>query len=53
MGRPKKERAPLPPVWRLPDEPWAEVGPILAELDPPKWKGPQPRPARPILDVLL
>src|SRR5215208_331555 len=44
MGRPKKERAPLPPIWRLPDARWAEVEPILAELDPP---------ARPILDAVI
>src|SRR5918994_3743674 len=23
MGRPKKERAPLPPIWRLSDDQWA------------------------------
>ena len=35
MGRPRKERAPLPPIWRLPDELWAEVEPILLEDAPP------------------
>ncbi len=29
MGRPKKERAPLPPIWRTPDELWAEVEPLI------------------------
>ena len=53
MGRPKKDRVPLPPIWRLPDALWAEVEPILAELDPPKRKGPQPTPARPILDSII
>ena len=53
MGRPRKEREPLPPIWRLPDALWAEVEPILAELDPPKRKGPTPTPARPILDAII
>ena len=53
MGRRRKERAPLPPIWRLPDALWAEVEPILAELDPPKRKGPKPTPARPILDAII
>ena len=53
MGRPRKERAPLQPIWRLPDALWAEVEPILAELDPRKRKGPAPTPARPILDAII
>ena len=53
MGRPRKERAPLPPIWRTPDELWAGVEPILAELDPPERKGPTPTPARPILDAII
>ena len=53
MGRPRKERGPLPPIWRLPDALWAEVEPILAELDPRKRKGPAPTPARPILDAII
>ena len=36
MGRPKKIRSPLPPIWTAPDELWAIAEPILAELDPPK-----------------
>ena len=53
MGRREKEWPPLPPIWRLPDALWAEVEPILAELDPPKRKGPKPTPARPILDAII
>jgi putative transposase len=53
MGRPKKERAPLPPIWRLPDELWAEVEPILEELDPPSGHGPARTSARPILDAII
>jgi putative transposase len=36
MGRPKKVRKPLPPIWEASDELWALVAPILAEYDPPK-----------------
>lgn len=36
MGRPKKIRPPLPPIWEASDELWAIVEPILAELDPSK-----------------
>ena len=41
MGRPNKERAPLPPIWRLSDEQWAMVEPVLAEYDPPAHNGPE------------
>lgn len=36
MGRRKKERKPLPPIWEASDELWALIEPILAEYDPPK-----------------
>ena len=52
MGRPKKERAPLPPIWRTPDELWVEVAPILAELDPPK-QGPKRIDPRAALDAMI
>jgi hypothetical protein len=35
MGRPKKAREPLPPIWRVSDEHWAMTEPILAQHDPP------------------
>jgi len=53
MGRPRKEREPLPPIWRVPDELWAEVEPIIAELDPPNRVGPKRVSARPILDAII
>ena len=40
MGRPKKEREPLPPIWEVPDELSAMIEPILAESGPPK-RGPE------------
>ena len=46
MGRPKKERAPLPPIWRMPDELWAMVEPILAEHGPAEARAEADRPAR-------
>jgi len=53
MGRPKKERAPLPPIWRLSDEQWAMIGPVLAKHDPPAGHGPARTDPRPILDAVI
>src|SRR5215210_5938145 len=30
---------PLPTIWRVPDELWEKIEPILAECDPPKSTG--------------
>ena len=49
--RPKRE--PLPTIWRVSDELWAEVEPIIAELDPPNRVGPKRVPARPILEAII
>ena len=35
MGRPKKHRPPLPPIWTVPDELWAIIEPVLLDFDPP------------------
>src|SRR3954467_14915217 len=40
-------------VWRLSDEQWAAIEPVLSELDPPARKGPARVPARPILDAVI
>lgn len=53
MARRKRERGPLPTIWRVPDELWAEIEPILAELDPPNRVGPKRVAARPILDAII
>ena len=53
MCRRKKERKPLPPIWRAPDDLWAEVEPILAKLDPPKRYGPERTEPRPIFDAVI
>jgi putative transposase len=53
MVRSKKEREPLPPIWRVSDELWAIVEPIIAELDPPNRVGPKRVSARAILDAII
>jgi putative transposase len=52
MGRPKKVRAPVPPIWRTPDELWELVEPILLEHDPPK-RGPKRIDQRAALDAII
>ena len=52
MGRPKKARAPLPAIWRTPDELWEVVEPILEEHDPPK-QGPKRIDQRGALDAII
>ena len=34
-----REREGLPTIWEVPDELWAQIDPVLAELDPPKPTG--------------
>ncbi len=53
MGRPKKVREPLPPIWRVSDEQWALIEPVLTEHDPPARKGPKRRDQRAVLDALI
>jgi putative transposase len=53
MGSEPKGRQELPTIWRLPDELWWEIVPILDELDPPNRVGPKRVPARPILDAII
>jgi transposase len=53
MPRRKQVGEPLPPIWRVSDELWGVVEPILAELDPPHRVGPKRVPARPILEAII
>jgi hypothetical protein len=39
MGRPKKVREPLPPIWEASDDLWAIVDPILLAPNPPAEAG--------------
>ena len=52
MGKPKKQREPLPPIWEASDELWAMIEPILAEHDPPK-RGPARIDQRGALDAII
>ena len=53
MGRPKKVRKPLPPIWRLSDEQWEMVKPMLAEYDPPAPRGPDRVDQRAVMDAVI
>lgn len=59
MGRPKKERQPqdraepMPAIWRVSDELWRRVSPIIRELDPPKQTGRRRIDARGALDAII
>jgi putative transposase len=53
MGRPKKERKPLPPIWRVSDELWAIIEPILDECDPAPRMGRKRVDQRGVLDAVI
>jgi len=53
MSRPRRERAPLPPIWRLSDEQWVMVEPVLKEHDPPAEKGPDRVDQRAVMDAMI
>ena len=56
MGRPKKERSEqeaMPTIWRVPDELWSRVSPIIRELDPPKQTGRTRIDSRGALDAII
>jgi putative transposase len=56
MGRPRKVRpdwATLATIWEVPDELWAIIAPILAEVDPPKPTGRPRVDARATLEAII
>lgn len=53
MGRPKKRRPPLPPIWTASDELWVIVEPILADLDPAKPRGRKRIDQRAAFDAIM
>lgn len=53
MGRPKKHRPPLPPIWEASDDLWGIVEPILLELDPPKPTGRKRIDQRAAFDAII
>ena len=55
---PRPRRKPRPPeeldtIWTIPDELWAHLAPILAELDPPKRTGRPRIDARQVLEAII
>jgi putative transposase len=42
MAKAKRRVEPLPTIWNCPDDLWATIQPVLAELDPPA-RGHRPR----------
>lgn len=53
MASERAEREAVATIWRVPDELWAEIEPVIAELDPPNRVGPKRTPARPVLDAII
>ena len=56
MGRPRKVRpdwAALATIWEVPDELWAVIAPLVAEVDPPKRTGRRRVDARATLNAIL
>ena len=53
MVQRKRQPTPLPTIWRVPDELWAEIEPILREHDPPKGTGRKRIDQRAALDAIL
>ena len=45
MSKNTSREKPLPTIWRVPDELWEKIEPILKEHDPPKATGRQRPPA--------
>jgi putative transposase len=53
MEPPGTEVEPMPTIWRVPDDLWARIAPILAEHDPPKRTGRRRINERAALDALI
>lgn len=53
MCKQSTKREGLPTIWQVPDELWAWIVPILAELDPPSPTGRKRINARAALDAIL
>src|SRR5438105_12973322 len=53
MGRLKRQRPPLPPIWAASDDLWTIVQPIIATLDPPKPRGRKRIDQRAAFDAII
>ena len=53
MARTKRKVKPLPTIWRVPDELWKIIKPVLDELDPPAATGRKRTDQRSALDGII
>lgn len=53
MARKKRTFTPLPTIWRVPDELWERIEPVLNELDPSARTGRHRIAPRPALDGII
>ena len=53
MGEHSTEEKPLPTIWRVPDELWEKIEPILEEHDPPGRTGRPRVDQRAVLDAVI
>src|SRR4051794_21098512 len=53
MAKHEPGEKPLPTIWRVPDELWEKIEPILAEHDPPKSPGRPRADGRAVLDAIV
>jgi putative transposase len=53
MPRQKRTPSDLPTIWQVPDDLWARIAPILAELDPPARTGRKRIDPRAALDAII
>jgi putative transposase len=53
MAKRKKRIKPLPTIWRVPDELWKRIEPIINEFDPPKHTGRKRIDSRAALDAII
>jgi len=53
MARRRRKPRPLPTIWRVPDELWERIEPVLSELDPPARTGRKRIAPRPALDGII
>src|SRR3989304_414448 len=53
MAKKRKKLKGLPTIWRVPDELWNKIRPIIGKLDPPKWTGRKRIEARAALDAII
>ena len=53
MSETKNETNELPTIWRVPDALWAQIQPLLTELDPPKLRGRKRIDQRAALNALI